>query len=84
MAQLQRAVQTQQHALPVQACGFEGQIVFSGLIRESGAGVVERERVIAIVNACVVGRGLEGVCVARPGEGAPRGQLFPRIGIAAI
>ena len=84
MAQLQRAVQTQKPALPVQASGFEGQIILSGLIRERGAGVVERERVIAIINACVVGGGLEGVCVARPGEGAPRGQLLPRIGVAAI
>ena len=83
MAQLQRAVQTKKPALPVQAHGFEGQIVLSGLIRQGGAGVVERERVIAIVNAGVVGRGLNRVGVARPGESAPRGQLFSGIGVAA-
>ena len=84
MAQLQRAVQTQKPALPVQASGFEGQIILSGLIRERGAGVVERERVIAIINACVVGRGLYRVCIARPCESAARGQLFPGVGVAAI
>ena len=84
MAQLQRAVQAQHHALPVQARGFECQIVLSGLIREGGAVVVERECVIAIVNACVVGRGLKRLSIARPGEGAPRGQLLPRIGVTAV
>ena len=84
MAQLQRAVQAHQRALPIQAPCFKCQVVFAGLIREGGAGVVERKRVIAVVNAGIVGRGLNSMSSTRPGKCAPCGQLFPGIGVATI
>ena len=84
MAQLQSAVQAHQHTVPVQTAGFECQIVLAGLIRESGAGVVERKGVIAIVHASVVDRGFNGVRPTGPGQHPARRQFLPGVRVTAV
>ena len=83
MAQLQQALIGAHGGLPVNPGGFEGEIILPRLIRERVPGIVERKRVVTVVDSGVVQPAFQNVFIRLPPDHTPRGQLISRVGVTA-